>query len=232
MLSTRTLKSNYPNFHLDGFLYVHRTMAKNLEDIAKTCRQLDTLTIDQIRQFRIWFEFVYVMIEHHHHEEESSNSEFGFPKITQTYPIENLEKLIVDHEVLAENMTDIKTKLNQLEVAKEKSERDSLIAALQKTSETAYREMVDHLTYEEEVIVPLVHKHFSKGEQQRIGIALQRQGMKATPKKYSIYGLPWFVSGLDESEKAAFLKELPLPPKLLMRFSWNKKYEQFSAVAK
>lgn len=208
-------------------------MAKNLDDVAKTCdKRLDTMTTEQIHQLRNWFEFIYIMIEHHHHEEESFDSEFGFPKIAKSYPIDDLEKLIEDHEVLANNMGDIKTKLEQLTVAKEKSERDSLIAALQQTSVTASRQMTDHLTREEEVIVPLVHKYFSKDEQLLIGNAMQRKGMSATPKQYSIYGLPWFVSGLDTQEKAAFLKELPLPPKLFMHFSWNKKYAQFSAVVK
>ena len=59
---------------------------------------------------------------------------------------------------------------------------------------------------------------------------MEKRMRQKTPKQYASYGLLWLVSGISEEERTTFFKTLPLPPILLMRFVWNKKYTAFTSV--
>lgn len=229
MQAVTDIKSQHSNFFLEGYLYVHRTMLKNFEDLVKISNRLDQLVKADVSKLRVWFDFVYAMIEHHHQSEDEIGGYFSFPTINNKYPIPGYEQLVGDHHELVSHMNEIKEKLGQLEVATDEKERSALIVCLQEVCRAAYQSMEEHLEREEDALVPIINK-YDKAEQIKAGKMMEADGIKNTPKEHRNLGLAWYVSGLTAEDKENFLKTLPLPPKLLMRFSWNKKYKEFASV--
>jgi iron-sulfur cluster repair protein YtfE (RIC family) len=230
MLPTSEIKARYNNFYMEGYIYVHRTMSKNLADMVKISKRLDSLTVEELTRLNEWFNFIYIMIEHHHLQEDDPNGFFSFPTINKNFPMQGLEQLIADHTVLEVNMGEIREKLRNLLVVTGQTERVVIISRLQYLLVETEREMREHLTAEEAVLVPLINDNYTKAEQINLGKKIERQSMKETPKQFAAFGLPWFMSGLNSEDKAQFLTTLPLPPKLLLQYSWSKKYEKFSTI--
>lgn len=229
MLSTQQIKTTYSNLYVDGYLFIHRAMIKSLQDLATVARQLERLSQEEVSKLADWYDFVYTMIEHHHQEEDDQTSPYSFVAMNRKSPIANLDQLQSDHHLLESYLAETKEKLRQLVTETDQAAHAALIDRLQYVTVQCERCLGEHLAREEEVILP-VYNQYTKVDQVKLGKIMEKRMRQGTPKQYASYGLLWLVSGISEEERTGFFKTLPLPPILLMRFVWNKKYATFTSV--
>ncbi|HEX2910498.1 MAG TPA: hemerythrin domain-containing protein [Chloroflexia bacterium] len=205
-------------FIMDGFFMIHRAIRKDATAFEQAAGNLSSPA--QAAQLARWFQFFWSMVEIHHTGED----ELVYPQLSARSSLFAAEEadLSAQHVKLHDYVDRLGQLLKQMEQAQDLSQKVELryLAVEFNTF------MNSHLQQEENVFVPEIARHFSVKEQQQI----EKQLQKKTPLKEVALALPWIASGLDETERAKLLSELPWLFRFLYRVSWKKKYEQLVAV--
>ncbi len=213
-------------FKMDGYIYVHRAMRKNIADLEATSTRMTRFTDEDALRLQRFFRFFWDMAEIHHTEEDDNL----FPDITardKTFE-PSMAVLTQDHRELHELIEKVGAILNTILTVKDAAAREATPRELGEVI-TEFRRLLDsHLDREEAVVRESVGTHFSLKEQK----AMEQKTMKSIPLKHMSLLVPWVGSGLPPEEVPAALKTLPLPLRIMYNISWKKKYEKFSEVLK
>jgi hemerythrin-like domain-containing protein len=210
-------------FALKNYIYMHRAIRNDIANLAATSRRFSRIGREDATKLQKWFAFFWDMVEVHHTTEDDQ----FFPAILERVPaIENEAAVLTqDHEELHALVEEIGATLGRLQQQEQDAEREKSTRHLTYLTDRFEKEMSDHLSREEEAVIPTLVRYFSPEEQ----LAMEK-GFKHPPLKHMALLVPWIASALTAEEEAVALKSLPLPMRVLYKLSWKKKYEKFTAV--
>jgi zinc finger-like protein len=224
MQSLAEIKTTNNNFIMDGYILIHRAMNQDVANLAQVARRLTALTREEINQLNHWFSFEWEMIEKHHLEED----EHLFPDVGERASLQGLEVLTADHHELDNLVGEIGDNFKQLRTADFGPAYGDLCFRQSQLIGSFSTKLTAHLEREEAVIIPAIALNFEAAEQQ----ILEAGARKRMPTKHLSKLVPWVLSSLSPQEEKEALKELPLPFRLLYRYNWKKRYQEFASVIK
>jgi iron-sulfur cluster repair protein YtfE (RIC family) len=96
--------------------------------------------------------------------------------------------------------------------------RDAFAATVEEIG-AALRE---HMADEERTVLPLVEQHLSVAEWE----ALSERQRAGIPKDRLLIQLGWILDGLSPTERATFLRKMPLPARIAWRLFGRRRFEQ------
>jgi hemerythrin-like domain-containing protein len=197
-------------FTLSGFLFIHEAMRRDTRRLAAACAA--ATTDDQLRALGRWFARFEMQLEDHHHAED----EVYFPRLRAGDPelAAGLDSLGEDHHELAASLAAVKAAFAALD-------RAALVTATAQLAELLDR----HLADEEALAVPATVRLMSADEQRALEDGLRKKSRLSQ----IAFGLPWIITAIPDGERAALMKQLPLPLRVLHDTFWRRSYERLAA---
>lgn len=156
---------------------------------------------------------------HEHHEAEDT---LLWPLLRRRTPLQTqlVGTMETQHQALAGTITAVEPRLRSWTETAGATERDALAAGLREL-DTA---LVEHLSLEEEAVLPLIHEHLTVRE----WLAPQKHAMKHGPRaltdKLLLCGV--VLEDSTERERAWFLAEMPAPARALWRMIGARRYAE------
>lgn len=163
----------------------------------------------------------YIGALHHHHTTED---ELIWPLLharAQVYD-DLVVRMEQQHEALDGTLTDIQTHLPRWEATAEEQDRAALADALV----VHLRILHQHLADEETLVMPLAEDFLTPPEWEQVG----RQGLENVPKSKIFLALGAILEDATPDERAAFLKKVPAPGRLLWRLVGRRQYRRRMAT--
>jgi hypothetical protein len=158
---------------------------------------------------------------HHHHETEDL---LLWPPLLQAVPLEAdlVHRMESQHEEMSAALTEVDALLPEWGATAGEAERDRLVVALRKVATI----LDQHLTEEEQEILPLVRDHLSVEQWAAIG----ERGQKAiSDKRKRLIFLGMILEDASPEEERTFLSHMPAPVRLLWRTLGRRQYDGYVA---
>lgn len=214
------------NFKMDGFLAIHQAMRKEIIAIGQVVQGLgyDDASLPKIGRVDRWFHFYWDMVVVHHETEDK----IFFPILVERDRSfgEKMRLLEIDHHELHRLVDSVgQTFKRLLDPQNSANERQLLGGDLRHFTASLHEKLLAHLAREEEIMLPVVAAQLSEKEQ----LDFEKRLQKTTPREHLAMTLPWIASAQDPATRQKLLATLPLPLRLLYRFSWKGKYEKLTA---
>jgi iron-sulfur cluster repair protein YtfE (RIC family) len=154
---------------------------------------------------------------HHHH---SGEDEMLWPLLLERVGAE--DAAVVNAEEQHQRLHDLLERAKPPVEAYRSTGSAAARDALATTVEELDAVLREHMSDEEQSVLPLVERHLSAAEWEALG-ERQRAGI---PKDRLLIQLGWILDGLPAAERAAFLKKMPLAARIAWRLVGRRKFEQ------
>lgn len=190
-------------------LHMHKAIRENLLEIVSYCENLDPAHFKQMQTLAMKFNFLRRVHSCHAAGEEGILFKELYARLDTTSTNSLTELLHTDHDDEEQLFTQFANKQAQLEseVARlggnaeaQRNLKQSLIACIRDVSS----HLIEHMSNEETKILPLVRKHFSLDEQEK----LMRAVSDKIPPELMQEVLPWIFNSLDVNEQESMLRNL------------------------
>jgi len=154
---------------------------------------------------------------HHHHGNED---EILWPTLLERVQVERSFVLRAEeqHERVHELLERGHVRAASFRTDPSAEKRDAFAGTVAEL-DAALRE---HMADEERYILPLVERHLTVAEWDRLG----ERGRASIPKDRLLVQLGWILDGLDADERREFLTHLPRPARLAWRVLGRRRFEQ------
>jgi hypothetical protein len=190
------------------YLAIHRAMRASADQLHAAATDLAPGDTARVGALGWWFKGLAGELRTHHHIED----EIFFPALAARVPTyaDHADEVVRDHTELGVLMNRITEQLGALaEGTSWVPTQQTVVDAAADLRDLLYR----HLGLEDDDIVPLFGRHFSRAEYD----AMHESALKQSGLKQLAFTVPWIVSHLDGEERARTLAEAPLPMRLLWR---------------
>lgn len=202
---------------LTGYILIHRAIERNLRHLEEHSRVQVNPSTEKIQKITEWWNLMWEIIEIHHLTEDKVVFPAYFQRDASVKG--QMDNLTTDHHVLDDLTVQIKS---CLAAALQPQHR---VGAYHQYLDTLGRFnslMFDHLHREEGIVLPTEAALFTHEE----SAALEKQIIKNASFKMLALEGPFMFYRADPTVEATFLKNLPLPIRLLYKFSWKGKYHK------
>jgi hemerythrin-like domain-containing protein len=201
---------------MKGYLYIHNAFRSELADFEKAVQL--PLTPVLLAKLSNWLEFYWQQLEMHHIKED----DVVFPEIIKraSYIQSDFDILTEEHHEIVALVNEIETKLGQVHLCRNEEEVLVVSRQLRETATRFKNLLSDHLTKEEDLLIPAVRNHFSEADQKHLEESLQDD---ETKKQIPLL-LTWIVNSMSAEERQKVFKESPFMLKMLYKLVWKKKY--------
>jgi hemerythrin-like domain-containing protein len=207
---------------LTFYRLVHRSMRTSSRQLHAALSELGEADTDRIRALSRWFDgFAGELLTHHRVEDQ-----IFFPALASrvpTYIDDSAGEVAVEHHDLDVLIERITVSLRELAAGR------GWPCALAETiaDAAALRDLLEHhLDFEDADILPLFESRFTAEEYQ----ALEDRAVADTAKKQMLFTVPWFVSHLDDDERAYIFGTVPAALRIVWRVT-RRGYARRAAVA-
>jgi hemerythrin-like domain-containing protein len=162
---------------------------------------------------------------HEHHEAED---ELLWPLLHRRVPLENdlIEAMEGQHQALADAITAVQGLQQSWVRAAEAPAGEALAEAVGRLAES----LAEHLTLEEERVLPLIHEHLTVAEWE----APQKHALKHGPRrlgdKLVLAGV--VLENATPREQAWFISAMPAPARVLWRLAGARQYAEHQRVVR
>ncbi|MBN9390092.1 MAG: hemerythrin domain-containing protein [Chloroflexi bacterium] len=200
---------------LTGYILIHRAIERNLRLLEEHSRAQANPSTAKVQKIGEWWNLMWEIIEVHHVTEDKVAFPAYFERDAQVKG--QMDGLTADHHVLDELTVQIKS---CLAAALQPHQRQGAYYQYLDTLGRFNSLMFDHLHREEGIVLPTEASLFTREE----SAALEKRIIKNASMKMLALEGPFMFYRVDPVTEANFLKNLPLPIRLLYKFSWKGKY--------
>jgi hypothetical protein len=183
------------------YYLIHRAMRQTADQFATALATLGHADRERAAALEWWWNGFSAELHNHHTIED----EMFFPALGAKVPAFAAYEagLADDHAHLHEVMEGLGETIPQLLRGAWSAPHTR---AVELSAELA-RFLHEHLTVEDDDVLPLFTRHFTADEYKE----LDTRALKHAPMKQMLFNVPWAVSTLSESERRTLLAELPKP---------------------
>lgn len=152
---------------------------------------------------------------HHHH---SGEDDLVWPKLLQRVPLDNglVTRMQTQHESVAALLDQVRSLLGPWK----SSANPAAAHPLAETSEALSAALDEHLSEEEQQVLPLVEEYLSAAEWDQVG----ERGFAETPKNRLLFLLGAVLEEASPAEQALFLPRVPLAGRIAFRLIGRRRY--------
>jgi hemerythrin-like domain-containing protein len=186
---------------------VHRAIRDGATALAETALVIEAAEADQRKAFATYWKGYAGEVLHHHSVED----DIFFPALEARVPVavELTVRTDIDHHHLDELMASIGSAVAAIRAGRPAPE---IVALTQELDQ----HMADHLDFEDQDILPLLERHFSKEEYDAMDAAAVKSAGLGPQTAFSV---PMLVGAMTPEERAVILPDAPLPLRILYRLS-------------
>jgi hypothetical protein len=200
---------------------VHRAMRETASQFARALTELTYADVRRASALEWWWTGFAAELHNHHTIED----EIFFPALALKVPAFAAYEagLAADHARLDEMMSGLTTATAQLAAGGVWNQ--PYASAVELSAELA-RFLDDHLTVEDEDVLPLFVRHFTASEYAE----LDERAMKHAPMQQMLFNVPWALSAVGHEERRELLTVLPTPIRVIWRLT-RRRYERRAELA-
>lgn len=195
----------YETPDLTLYYLVHRAMRQTADQFAAAIAGLDHADRKRAADLEWWWNGFEAELHNHHTIED----ELFFPALAAKVPAFATYEagLADDHTRLSDIMAGLGEAVPRL-VRGRWAEPHA--RAVELSAELA-RFLHEHLTVEDEDVLPLFTRHFTAAEYEE----LDKEALKHAPLKEMLFTVPWALSVLGHDERSEILAALPAPIRII-----------------